>query len=1020
MAITRYAGDRFTIGAGETKPTGVLDGAVLIDTGNLELYIKRNGAWVEVTGAGGGNLIATGAIVDEISGNLIITGQTLQTQITSNDSDISTLDSTTVKLTTNQSIAGNKIFTNDVTINNLTVTGTETIINVENLAIKDNIIEINSGESGAGISKISGGIVIDRGTATNANILYNDTNDRFELNFPLAVEGEVVATASNLITTGQTLQTQIISNDSDISTLTTNLGTTGQTLQTQIISNDSDISTLTTNLGTTGQTLQTQITSNDSDISTLTSNLVTTGQTLQTQITNNDSDISTLTSNLVTTGQTLTTNINTVSSNLVSTGAVVDDISGNLITTGQTLQTQITSNDSDIATLTSNLVTTGQTVTDNLIATGAIVDDISGNLITTGQTLTNEIANVSGLVTTGTLNGSGVTNYVARWVDGNTLTSGVLVDNGTNVGINVPSPNYPLEISSSDNATIRIEDTTNASKLDLRAEDSAVLIRSTSNFPMKFDVNQTERMRIDTAGNVGIGTNDPLGKLVVKAAIPTVYAGVTPDISSSLISIANLQASETTNDQAQLQFNVTGGSYNRVGSIGLIAESASNRKGALVFTTDDAGTRTEKMRIAGDGNVGIGVADPKQTVHIGKSASNALGPVLMLDNTAGGSNDSSAIIFASGGDTYQRAKIVSTVEGASAYLGNLGFYTGRSDTTGVTEKMRIAGDGNVGIGTSTANYKLHVVGTGHVTSTFSVGNLGATGGMTVTPGGQTDVYALKVARSGSATSVDIWDAGSDSVVIGATSSEKTLTVKSGSKVGIDKVAPSTTLHVGGKVTIDTVDTDTALTDYLVIDGNGEIHKRTTSGGSQGSQGATGSGNQGIQGRQGITGQTGVYAQGTIGSQGTRGTQGIHGLQGVAGSQGNSGSGSDYRIKENIKKFKDGYQMVKGINSYTFNYKQDIKTNDSSLIPNYNRHIKEEIGFIAHEIQDTAQKIRGAAEFKPVEGVKDQIDSNQGSPVYQKIHYEKITPILWGALKDTIEKVEQLEARVKELENGANN
>jgi len=31
MAITRYAGDRFTIADGETKPTGVLDGAYLID-----------------------------------------------------------------------------------------------------------------------------------------------------------------------------------------------------------------------------------------------------------------------------------------------------------------------------------------------------------------------------------------------------------------------------------------------------------------------------------------------------------------------------------------------------------------------------------------------------------------------------------------------------------------------------------------------------------------------------------------------------------------------------------------------------------------------------------------------------------------------------------------------------------------------------------------------------------------------------------------------------------------------------
>ena len=54
MAITRYAGDRFTIAAGDTKPTGVLDGAVLVDTGNLELYVKRNGSWEEIAGGGGG------------------------------------------------------------------------------------------------------------------------------------------------------------------------------------------------------------------------------------------------------------------------------------------------------------------------------------------------------------------------------------------------------------------------------------------------------------------------------------------------------------------------------------------------------------------------------------------------------------------------------------------------------------------------------------------------------------------------------------------------------------------------------------------------------------------------------------------------------------------------------------------------------------------------------------------------------------------------------------------------------
>jgi hypothetical protein len=70
---------------------------------------------------------------------------------------------------------------------------------------------------------------------------------------------------------------------------------------------------LNTNLVATGQTLQTQITSNDGDISSLTSNLVTTGQTLQTQVTSNDSDISTLTTNVASTGSTLDSKIDTLS-----------------------------------------------------------------------------------------------------------------------------------------------------------------------------------------------------------------------------------------------------------------------------------------------------------------------------------------------------------------------------------------------------------------------------------------------------------------------------------------------------------------------------------------------------------------------------------------------------------------------------------------------------------------------------------------------------------------------------------
>ena len=567
--------------------------------------------------------------IASLTTNLGTTGQTLQTQITSNDSDISTLDSTTVKLTTNQSIAGNKIFTNDVTINNLTVTGTEVVVDVENLAVKDNIIEINSGESSAGISRISGGIVIDRGTATNANILYNDANDRFELNFPLAVEGEVVASASNLITTGQTLttnintvstnlgtsgqtlQTQITSNDSDISTLTTNLGTTGQTLQTQITSNDSDISTLTTNLGATGQTLQTQITSNDSDISTLTSNLVTTGQTLQPQITSNDSDISTLTTNIGTTGQTLQTqitsndsDISTLTSNLVTTGQTlttnINTVSTNLGTSGQTLQTQITSNDTDITNLSSNLVTTGQTLTTN-------INTVATNLVTTGQTLTSEIATVSGLIPATVIDGGGTANKVPLWSDANTIGDSVISQSSSKIGIGIASPSNILHVKHADPG-IRLEDSSpdglyglldaGGGDFIISADGGAGSANSFISFRVDGTAVGSEKMRITSAGSVGIGTNAPSEKLhIVNSSDPTIRItntdGGTNDTAAFELGVSTNTAIASTRIEARRQSD---------GSVDL------NFRGA--GTTSVAQTSAQMTLDGVSGAVGINTTSP--------------------------------------------------------------------------------------------------------------------------------------------------------------------------------------------------------------------------------------------------------------------------------------------------------------------------------------------------------------------------------------------------------------------------
>lgn len=61
----------------------------------------------------------------------------------------------------------------------LTVNGTTTIVNTEELVIEDNIITLNKGVVGSPTE--DGGIEINRGTSTNATLIWNETNDRWEL-----------------------------------------------------------------------------------------------------------------------------------------------------------------------------------------------------------------------------------------------------------------------------------------------------------------------------------------------------------------------------------------------------------------------------------------------------------------------------------------------------------------------------------------------------------------------------------------------------------------------------------------------------------------------------------------------------------------------------------------------------------------------------------------------------------------------------------------------------------------------
>jgi hypothetical protein len=85
--------------------------------------------------------------------------------------------------TYNQSLnTSNSVQFVDLTLTgNLTVSGTTTLINTTNTEIKDNILILNNGETGAGVGNGTGtcGLEIERGTLTNTYFLYDEAKAKW-------------------------------------------------------------------------------------------------------------------------------------------------------------------------------------------------------------------------------------------------------------------------------------------------------------------------------------------------------------------------------------------------------------------------------------------------------------------------------------------------------------------------------------------------------------------------------------------------------------------------------------------------------------------------------------------------------------------------------------------------------------------------------------------------------------------------------------------------------------------------
>lgn len=136
-----------------------------------------------------------------------------------------------------------------------------------------------------------------------------------------------------------------------------------------------------------------------------------------------------------------------------------------------------------------------------------------------------------------------------------------------------------------------------------------------------------ERLRITSAGNVGIGTTSPSGKFHI---VDTTLAnsalfersGQTVD---SVFAALRVLATKTTdmgdNFGPLIAFNIKddAGVANSIGYIGAV-RAGGDTFGDLVFRTTNNNVDSEKMRITSAGNVGVGVTSPSGKIHAVDSA----------------------------------------------------------------------------------------------------------------------------------------------------------------------------------------------------------------------------------------------------------------------------------------------------------------------------------------------------------------------------------------------------------------
>ena len=287
-----------------------------------------------------------------------------------------------------------------------------------------------------------------------------------------------------------------------------------------------------------------------------------------------------------------------------------------------------------------------------------------------------------------------IATFTSTGIDDNADATAITIDSAEKVGIGT-APDFKLHVSST-GTVLGLNATSGAVSQRFNENGTARFFLSTLNGSNGLSfVNgdgSSERMRIDASGKIGIGLTNP----------SDYYSFATDLVIGGSSNRGMTIVSDTTSQGSIYWADGTSGD--------------SQYRGYLIYDHSlDAmrlGTSgTERVRLLANGNIGVGVTSVS-SVLTGKTIQVGYGQI-SSDHTSYNYNTNLTNNAYQSGNNATFSAITSRASGVIQLLeNNFIFMNASSGTAGqavsMSERMRVDGSGNVGIGTSSPSHALHV------------------------------------------------------------------------------------------------------------------------------------------------------------------------------------------------------------------------------------------------------------------------------------------------------------------------